>query len=198
MIYIMIIIMIYTLKSTSERRRGSPAAAQAARRLKDMIAVEKRRKENDMSKIQRNSIVQIGIMVRDLDKVAKRWAEFLGKEPVYAVSEKYETGGAVLRGKPCYGLIRQALFDLDNLQIELISPYGAKPSLWRECLEKDGEGLHHIAFKTDDIIKAKEELNAAGLQTLQRGSWEGDTKGSYAYMDTFDDFKTMIELLEFR
>jgi len=39
----------------------------------------------------------------------------------------------------------QAFFELGSVQIELIQP-DENPSVWREDLDKNGEGIHHIAF----------------------------------------------------
>ena len=120
-----------------------------------------------MAKVRTKQVRQIGILVRDLEKSAAAFERFLGVKADYiGVTESYEVTKQELWGKPCYGRCYQALFNLDNIQIELVSPYGEGDSVWKECLERDGEGLHHLAFKTNDIkeaIKDMEGRSNAGL-----------------------------------
>ena len=152
-----------------------------------------------MAKVRTKQVRQIGILVRDLEKSAAAFERFLGVKADYiGVTESYEVTKQELWGKPCYGRCYQALFNLDNIQIELVSPYGEGDSVWKECLERDGEGLHHLAFKTSDIkeaIKDMEGRSNAGL--IQYGTWPHSPKdGQYAYMDVRSEIKTIVELLE--
>ena len=152
-----------------------------------------------MAKVRTKQVRQIGILVRDLEKSAAAFERFLGVKADYiGVTESYEVTKQELWGKPCYGRCYQALFNLDNIQIELVSPYGEGDSVWKECLERDGEGLHHLAFKTNDIkeaIKDMEGRSNAGL--IQYGTWPDSPKdGQYAYMDVIYEIKNIVELLE--
>ena len=119
-------------------------------------------------------------------------ADFVG------VTEPYEVTGQELWGKPCYGRCHQALFNLENIQIELVSPYGEGDSVWKECLDRDGEGLHHLAFKTDNIKEALKDVeDRSNAKLMQYGTWPDFPKnGQYAYMDVHSEIKTIVELLE--
>lgn len=151
-----------------------------------------------MSAMNKKRITQIGIMVRDIEKAAEEWARLLGVEkPKINITEGYEITHATYKGEPCKGRLAQAPFNLENIQIELVSPYGDEPSVWKDCLEKDGEGLHHIAFKTEDIEDSKTELEEMGMQFMQYGEWPVQPRnGCYTYMDGRDSVKTIIELLQ--
>ena len=85
---------------------------------------------------------------------------------------------------------------MDNIQIELVSPYGEGDSVWKECLERDGEGLHHLAFKTNDIkeaIKDMEGRSNAGL--IQYGTWPDSPKDEQnADTDVRTELKTIVQL----
>lgn len=152
-----------------------------------------------MAKIRTTQIRQIGIMVKDMDQAVAAFERFLNmKADFVGVTEEYEVTGQKLWGKPCRGRCHQALFNLENIQIELVSPYGEGDSVWKECLERDGEGLHHLAFKTNNIqeaIQETEERSSAKL--MQYGTWpDTPENGQYAYMDMRNEIKTIVELLE--
>ena len=89
--------------------------------------------EGKVESLQKEQIVQIGFLVKDIRKTAKKWAEFLGVEmPEISMTGKYEETHAVYRGEPCNGQIYQVCFDLANIQIEFIEPIGEEPSYWKE------------------------------------------------------------------
>ena len=77
-------------------------------------------------------------------------------------------------------------------QLELTEP-DHHPSTWRESLDKNGEGPHHVAF----VIKGMKEkiavLERNQMSLLQTGEYPG---GRYAYIDTLRDLKVITELLE--
>jgi methylmalonyl-CoA/ethylmalonyl-CoA epimerase len=66
-------------------------------------------------------------------------------------------------------------------------------STWRESLDKNGEGPHHIAFVVQGIGDKVAALGRKGMPLLQKGEYPG---GRYAYIDTLGDLKVIIELLE--
>ena len=150
-----------------------------------------------MTQLQKNKIIQIGIGVWDFDKAVEKWESFLGIKPILGETEGYESAKTTLRGKPTQARIKQALFDIDNIEIEIISPVDEEPSAWRERMEKRGEGLHHLAFRTGDVNHTIDEYQDQGFELIQYGEWGGEAPGKYAYLDTDDDLKIMLELLEF-
>lgn len=151
-----------------------------------------------MSEIEKEKVIQIGILVRNVENAAEAWSRFLNMEPIFIETAEYEVTGASYLGKPCYGMLKQAVFELENIQIELISPMNDEPSVWRDCLERDGEGLHHIAFFTSNMALSVNNMADAGYKVMQSGAWPDQPKGGrYAYLDTREDLKTIIEFLEY-
>lgn len=149
--------------------------------------------------MDKTKVVQIGLLVRDIHKASADWASFLGCEiPEVNCTEGYKVSHAQYRGEPCHGRMDQAVFHLGELEIELISPAGAEPSFWKECLERDGEGLHHIAFRTREIERDMQSLADQGCEIVQKGSWPDTPRdGSYAYADASEKLKCIVELLDF-
>ncbi|WP_110930722.1 VOC family protein [Paenibacillus bouchesdurhonensis] len=140
-----------------------------------------------------NVITQIGIIVRDIEKVSQSYADFFGIEkPQWFWTDGVEVAQTELRGESSAARAKLAFFDCGSLQLELIEP-DEHPSTWREFLDEHGEGVHHIAF----VIKGMKEkiavLEAKQMPLIQKGEYTG---GRYAYMDTFKELKVMVELLE--
>lgn len=63
--------------------------------------------------------------------------------------------------------IKASFASLDDLHIELIEPISAGSKL-HTFLTKRGEGLHHIALKSDDIQADLSRLDHLGMQLLQK------------------------------
>lgn len=108
-----------------------------------------------MSKpIEDTRLVQIGFLVKDIEKTKKQFARFFDvPEPETVNSGEYEITKTEYRGNPapkakCY----MTFFYFGDLQMELIQP-NEEPSLWREHLETFGEGIHHISFQVKGMQK---------------------------------------------
>jgi 4-hydroxyphenylpyruvate dioxygenase-like putative hemolysin len=99
----------------------------------------------------------------------------------------------VYKGKASGGRAKLAFFQLENLSLELIEPIGG-PSSWSEFLDRNGEGIHHIAFKVDDIGSAKDILRDVGVNVEQEGNFTG---GSYAYTEPDSPLGAILELLSY-
>lgn len=146
------------------------------------------------SGIDYNDICQIGILTHNIEKTTQEYAAMLGVEvPEIITSEEYETTQAVYRGQPCSARIYQSFFNFNNTQIELIQPVDDTPSIWRECLDNNGEGLHHIAFNVKDMPEVIEDCEKQGMLLLQKGEYTG---GRYAYLDDRSARKVILEFLE--
>ena len=139
-------------------------------------------------------VTQIGIIVRDIEKTARDYAEFLD-QPLPAINPTgaYDKALTQYYGKPTEARAKLAFLHVNqNLDIELIEP-DEHDSVWREFLEKKGEGVQHIAFVINGMREITARLVDAGFPLTMKGEYEG---GRYAYFDTFDKLKVDIELLE--
>jgi methylmalonyl-CoA/ethylmalonyl-CoA epimerase len=138
-------------------------------------------------------ITQIGILVNDIEKTSQAYAEFFGIEkPQWMLTDAVELSQTEYRGSSSPAQSKLAFFDMGSLQLELIEP-DHHPSTWREYLDAHGEGPHHIAFVIEGMKEKIAVLKGKNMALLQKGEYTG---GRYAYMDTFNALKIMIELLE--
>lgn len=85
-------------------------------------------------------ITEIGVAVRDLKASARRFRTLLGGEASNRVFVK--------KFDICIQMIR-----VENIDFELMEPLHPD-SLVARYLQKRGEGLHHIAFEVDDLLKS--------------------------------------------
>src|SRR5665647_3983176 len=100
------------------------------------------------------SIDHIGIVVRDVEKIAANYADKFGIGPWTF----YECGSdnimdMKVKEKKCQYSFKIALVYLGETGIELIQPLDDR-SIYSEFLEKHGENLHHIGYIVEDYDKA--------------------------------------------
>ena len=128
-------------------------------------------KEKNRGILGNNIVVQVAFLVRDIETVKKNYADFLGIDvpPTYD-SGDYAVTQTLFDGKaaPEAGALLAYLPAGEQTQIELIQPNG-KPSIWQECLDKNGEGFHHIAFSVNDSNEALKKCETFGMQLRQTG-----------------------------
>lgn len=140
-----------------------------------------------------NFITQIGILVQDIEKTSQVYADFFGVEkPEAIITDTIEKAQTQYKGEPSIARAKLAFFNMGSLQVELIEP-DENPSTWREHLDEHGEGVHHIAFQIEGMKEKIQVLEQAQMPLVQKGEYEG---GRYAYIDSVNDLKVMIELLE--
>jgi hypothetical protein len=110
-----------------------------------------------------NGFIQIALVVKDVEKAAKEWAE-LFNVPVPEIRDhgNHNNPNVTYRGKTGdYGM-RMAVIRAGNWVVELSQPTGGE-STFQEFLDKHGEGVHHLGFevgeKRDAIVNELEERN---------------------------------------
>ncbi len=145
------------------------------------------------SQSQLGPLVQVGIVVRDIETAADRWAEVLGlPRPEVITTDPVEVSHTEYMGASTPARAKLAFFHLGQVSIELIEPMGG-PSTWQDQLGEQGDSLHHVAFRVQGMRDAMERLNSQGIRLLQRGDYTG---GRYAYLDAREALGTILELLE--
>jgi methylmalonyl-CoA/ethylmalonyl-CoA epimerase len=141
-------------------------------------------------------ITQIGILVEDAEQSAKLYAALFGMDvPDIVLTDPVEISKAQYNGKKTTAQAKLAFFKFENTTIELIQPVGG-PSTWKECLDRNGPGVHHIAFDVKGMDDYIELLDKKGARLVQRGEWAAYTGGQYSYVDTTPHLGVMLELLE--
>jgi methylmalonyl-CoA/ethylmalonyl-CoA epimerase len=144
--------------------------------------------------IPNKEMMQVGIIVKDIEKSARQWAAFLGEEniPDIFLAAESKLNPTEYKGKRTDASAKLAFFQLDNITVELIEPVGG-PSTWQEFLDTRGEGIHHIAFNIKGMKHYIKSFGEHGIPMVQHGGWD---TGEYSYMDGSKNLALIIELLE--
>lgn len=138
--------------------------------------------------------IQVAFLCNDIEATAKAWADFLGQPvPTPVLTGVLEDTNATYNGEPNGARAYLAFLDLgDGLQLELIQP-DDQPSVWRDALNENGEGFHHLAFGVKDTAAKSKAAAEEGYKTVATGDYEG---GCYTYLDARGPLKCYIETLE--
>ena len=104
-------------------------------------------------------IDHLGIAVRSLDETVKFYETALG----LTCEHREEVPSQK---------VRTAFFCAGEVHLELLEPT-AEDSPIAKFLEKNGEGIHHIAFATDDINGQLCKAKDAGVKLIHEVPFEG-------------------------
>ena len=77
--------------------------------------------------------------------------------------------------------VRTAFFQTGEVHLELLEPT-APDSPIAKFLDKNGEGIHHIAFRVDDIEKQLEKAAQAGVNLIHEIPVEGAADKRVAFL----------------
>lgn len=97
-------------------------------------------------------INHIGIAVKSIDSHLPLYRDILGME--------FEGTEIVAEQK-----VKVAFFAIGESRIELLEPT-AEDSPVARFLEKNGEGVHHIAYEVEDLAAALAELRRQGIRLI--------------------------------
>jgi hypothetical protein len=147
-----------------------------------------------------HNVIKLAFVVDDVDKYLEMYAELFGIDtPASSLTGSYEETQSYYRGEPTEGHARVGYIPLDNIVLEFIEPVGG-PSVWQDCLEKKGNGIHHLAFIVSGMGQVIENLENVGLPLLQNGNFpamEPASGGRYAFLEGLGKLGFDVELLEF-
>jgi len=138
-------------------------------------------------------VCQNGYVVRDIEAAMSHWIEVLGVGPWYHI-ETVKMDWFRHRGTPQTLDVSIALANSGDLQIELIQQRNDAPSMYREFLDRHGEGLQHMSWWSMDYQADHDAALARGLIIGQEGQIGGE-QGRFVYFDTdLTHAGTVVEL----
>jgi len=138
-------------------------------------------------------IVQFGVVVKDVDRVARRFSEVFGTSWRFY---DFKPKGIILRGKDLGDmecLSKVAIGDIGGRSFKLIQPVSG-PSTYMEFLEKHGEGFLYFSLGTVVVHKRiVDSLKKAGVGIEMQGRL--GEKATFTILDTLEDLGCYIELI---
>ncbi|MDD2283102.1 MAG: methylmalonyl-CoA epimerase [Eubacteriales bacterium] len=127
-------------------------------------------------------IDHLGIAVEDLEVAVQLYRDTLGLE--YAGEE------TVAEQK-----VKTAFFPLGESSIELLAPTDPDSPV-AKFIAKRGAGIHHIAFRVDDVAKAIEELTARGVRMIDTVPRDGAHGAKIAFIHPKSTPGVLVELCQ--
>jgi methylmalonyl-CoA/ethylmalonyl-CoA epimerase len=128
------------------------------------------------------AIDHTGIAVADIDESLRFYTDVL-KLPLVHRETVTEQG------------VDAALLDIGDGHIELIAPLGPETGV-AKFLEKRGPGLHHVAYRVDDIEAALASLSAAGVRLIDEQARIGIRGSRVAFLHPSASGGVLTEIVE--
>jgi methylmalonyl-CoA/ethylmalonyl-CoA epimerase len=125
-------------------------------------------------------IDHLGIAVRSLDETV----------PVYekALGLRCEHREEVPAQK-----VRTAFFDVGGVHLELLEPTSPESPIAKFLADR-GEGIHHIAFRTDNITDQLAQAAGAGMRLIHEKPFEGAAGKLVAFLHPKSTHGVLTEL----
>jgi methylmalonyl-CoA/ethylmalonyl-CoA epimerase len=127
-------------------------------------------------------IDHVGIAVHDLDAAVERYRRTLGVEPAHR--ERVEDQG-----------VEEVLFAVGTSFIQLLGPLGPDTPVGI-FLAKRGPGVHHVAYRVDDVASALAQLQEAGVEPIDEVPRRGSRDTLIAFVHPKDMGGVLVELVQ--
>lgn len=124
----------------------------------------------------------IGIAVSNLDEAVKVYTEVLGLELA---------GTEVVEEQK----VKVAFLPVGDTEVELLESTSPDGPI-AKFIEKNGEGIQHIAFKVDNIEEAIAAMKEKGLKMIDESPRYGAGGAKIAFMHPKSTGRVLIELSE--
>lgn len=125
-------------------------------------------------------IAHLGIAVKDLDEALMFFTKGLPLELTH--TEDYQG-------------MRIGFVPVGDSSMELLQDVSGSSAI-RKFLDKNGEGIHHIAFEVDDIHQAVAELKDKGIKLIDETPREGAHGMTIAFMHPKATHGILMELVQ--
>jgi methylmalonyl-CoA epimerase len=127
-------------------------------------------------------IDHIGVAVEDLDEAVELYRDRLGMTLQHRETVEQQGVEAVLLG-------------VGESHVELLRPLGPDTAVGR-FLDRNGPGLHHVAYGTDDIEAALDSVRSAGLTLIDEEPRTGIRNSRVAFLHPKSTGGVLTELVE--
>ena len=93
--------------------------------------------------------------------------------------------------------VRTAIFKIGEVKIELLEPTSAASPI-AKFIEKRGEGLHHIAYQSDDIKGEIKRFIAENIQMIDGQAKKGAHGSLIAFIHPHSSGKVLTEICQLK
>jgi methylmalonyl-CoA/ethylmalonyl-CoA epimerase len=134
--------------------------------------------------VKPSQIDHVGIAVDDLDAAVARYRELLGTEPVHRETV------------PDQG-VEEVLFAVGGSYVQLLGALGPDTPVGA-FLAKRGPGMHHVAYRVDNLEAELSVLRASGAQLIDETPRSGSRDTLIAFVHPRATGGVLMELVQER
>ena len=127
-------------------------------------------------------IDHLGVAVKSLEAVIPYYEDVLGLK----CEGKHEVESQK---------VRTAFFAAGDVHIELLEPTSDESPI-AKFIEKNGEGIHHIAFETDDITAQLGQAKEKGARLIHEVPFDGAGDKLVAFLHPKSTFGVLTEFCQ--
>jgi methylmalonyl-CoA/ethylmalonyl-CoA epimerase len=127
-------------------------------------------------------IDHVGIAVPDLETAVEHYRETFGVAPAHR--ERVESQG-----------VEEVLFRVGVSYIQLLGALGPDTPVGR-FLRKRGGGVHHVAYRVDDVATTLETLKERGARLVDETPRPGSRGTSIAFVHPASTEGVLVELVQ--
>ena len=127
-------------------------------------------------------IDHVGIAVDDLEAAVELYRRTLGVEPAHR--ERVEDQG-----------VEEVLFAVGTSFIQLLGALGGDTPVGR-FLATRGPGVHHVAYRVDDVAEALTRLRGEGVRLVDEAPRPGSRGTLIAFVHPKDMGGVLVELVQ--
>ena len=128
------------------------------------------------------SINHIGIAVKNLDISIELFKKIFDFDDLH--TEKVESQK-----------VEVASFKVGEVRVELTAPTSDDP-LIEKFIENKGEGIHHIAFESDDVSSELDRLRDSGIRLINEEAQPGAHDMKIAFLHPKSTNSVLMEICE--
>ncbi|MBV9882868.1 MAG: VOC family protein [Sphingomonadaceae bacterium] len=128
----------------------------------------------------RGGIIQTAFVVKDIKEAIASWIADCRVGPWFLL-DHFSGEHPVYRGGPSTADVAIAMAFAGHMQIELIQPNDANPSVYKETIDARGYGFHHLGRASDDVDADLAALERDGYQAAFRAGVP--TGGDVVYLE---------------
>jgi methylmalonyl-CoA/ethylmalonyl-CoA epimerase len=127
-------------------------------------------------------IDHVGVAVENIDETLAIYRDALGMPLVHRETVT-EQG------------VDAALLDVGDCHVELLQPLGPETAVGK-FLARRGPGLHHVAYRVEDIDATLQELAAAGMRLIDEHPRRGIRNSRVAFVHPGSTGSVLTEIVQ--
>ncbi|MGF3104729.1 methylmalonyl-CoA epimerase [Rossellomorea sp. DUT-2] len=134
----------------------------------------------------KKTIDHIGVAVRNIEDTIRFYENVLGAKLI----DRYRSDAKGVESEI-------AIMEVEGARTELLAPTNNDTSPIARFIKQKGKGVHHIAYRVDDLDAALEELKQKGIRILEDSLRVNKHGRRLIYLNPADTEGTIIEYCDY-